>query len=199
MNLKYKLATCITAILLIAANPATAQTPTTQKNATTYGLLKAAATFGGDDLIDVQFRNAPDETIEAGGLLLLGLGFAVEPGTSGVGFQASINYHFDSVDASNGDASFERWPVEMLLFFGSQHRIGFGISLHLSPTLEADFETADGKVKFDNALGTVIEYNYKLSPNALIGLRHTNIDYDVKNSNTSVDGSHSGITFSFLF
>ena len=68
-------------------------------------ILNGAFTEGGDDLVKVKFKNAESEKIKAGGLLMLGGGLLLTPGSGAVSLQLTLNYHFDSITAKNGDAT----------------------------------------------------------------------------------------------
>lgn len=165
-------------------------------------VVNGAFTEGGDDLVKVQFRNADSEKIKAGGLLMLGGGMVYTPAGGAVSLRLTINYHFDTITAKNGDASFERFPLEALLFFNAApHRLGVGLSHHLSPEAEFDFDDQSREtVKFDDATGVVVEYGYQVTPQIWLGLRYTTISYDAQDlAREEVDGDHVGLTASFTF
>lgn len=166
------------------------------------GVFSAAVTDGGDDLAKVQFKNADSEKIKAGGLLMVGAGVLVAPSDSPFSYQVTLNYHFDSITAKNGDASFDRMPIEAQVFYNSgKHRFGAGLTHHLSPEVEFDFDDAPREtVEFDDATGAVIEYNYAVSPSIWLGLRYTTIDYSPSDvDGEDVDGDHVGVTLHIPF
>ena len=108
---------------------------------------------------------------------------------------ARWGYHFDSVDGKNGDASFDRTFIDLLGFYHlGAHGFGIGMTHHFSPELELNIDDeADGTIKFDSADGLIVEYNYFVAANYAIGVRYTDIDYDIRGFDDSVDGSHFGI------
>jgi hypothetical protein len=162
-------------------------------------ILNAAVSDGGDDLLKVSFRNADSEKIKAGGLLLFGGGVLFTPSAGPLSVQLTANYFFDSITAKNGDASFDRLPIELLAFGNfDRHRIGAGATLHLSPELEMDFdETGKLTQKFDDALGFVVQYEYKFSDQVFAGVRFTSIDYTADDVE-DINGDNIGLTISFM-
>ncbi|MBO6753528.1 MULTISPECIES: hypothetical protein [Spongiibacter] len=193
--------TLASAVILPVAAQAQVLSPTSPEPVF-RGIVNAAVTDGGDDLAKVQFKNASSEKIKAGSLLMLGGGVLIQPRGSAFSYQLTANYHFDSITAKNGDASFDRFPLEALVFYNNgQHRFGVGVSHHLSPEVEFDFDDfAKETVEFDDATGFVVEYNYEISERVWLGLRHTSITYEVSDINgAEVDGDHFGLTAHFAF
>ena len=122
----------------------------------------------------------------------------------------TIGYHFDEVSADNGDITFERYPLELIPFYNFRnHRIGAGLSYHLSPELDLK-ELGGSKVEFDDALGWLIEYDYSFSGwrsgGFVLGARYLWIDYQVEKVDDrrvpgcfEFDGNHVGIHVDFMF
>lgn len=191
------LAIAIVIVTALISSFANAATETRKK--TLYGVMHGGITFGGDELLTVQYSGQSDEEIEAGGLLFIGVGFATRPTEDPVSFQLTLNYHTDFTNADNGDASFSRWPVDAIIFFGHQHRVGVGLSYHINPELDVDFDFGSGKVDFDDAVGFLVEYNYQFEERMFMGLRYNAITYEVENTSIEVDGNHLGLVFSLLF
>ena len=71
----------------------------------------------------VSRRRVENGDIKVGGAFLLGLEFLSPDRREAP--QLSTNYHFHSIDAENGEASFERFPFEAMLF-GVRERHRFG-------------------------------------------------------------------------
>lgn len=99
---------------------------------------------------------------------------------------------FDSADAENADATFKRFPLDMLVLSRADNiSFGGGITYHLNPSLNIDGPGFDDSYDFDDALGIKVEANYifpsNTSTNYSVGLEYTNIDYEYRN--VSFDGS----------
>ena len=167
-----------------------------------HWIVTAAITDGGDDLAKVQFKNSNSEKIKAGGLLMAGGGILITPPQSMFSLQFTANYYFDSITAKNGDASFDRYPVELIAFANmGQHRIGLGITEHFSPHADFDFDGfPKSSVDFDDATGYIIQYDYKLFDEMWVGLRYTGITYTVSDMHDQdVDGNNIGLTALYQF
>ncbi|MGB5324502.1 MAG: hypothetical protein WBN40_03635 [Pseudomonadales bacterium] len=168
------------------------------------GLFNAALTFGGERLatvdVDTRYDGFEREDIRAGELFMFGGGLLyIERNFQ---LQGTVNYHVDGIFGDNGDASFTRWPFELLAFTTTPRwRIGGGVSYHVDPEIDIDIDfQAREKVSFKNATGIVIQVDYRLSDNLNIGLRHTAIEYEPdNNSNVEIDGDNTGIAFSVNF
>jgi len=165
-------------------------------------IVTAGYTSGGDDLIDVQYERGGKDKITAGGEILLGVG-VVFLSNENFELQLAANYHFDDVSAENGDASFERYPIDILIFRrADRHRFGGGLTMHLSPSAEIDIDgTGRETVNFETAYGVVLEYDYQVLSKVWLGLRYTHISYAVDSifRNSDIDGSNFGLTVNFRF
>lgn len=165
-------------------------------------ILFAGYTNGGDDLINVEYDDGDRDEVQAGGEALLGGGVVVS-WQNQLELQLTAGYHFDSASADNGDASFDRYPLEALVFRRlGQHRIGGGLTLHLSPTAELDIDGFEKEtVNFDAAPGLVLEYGYGVLDNVWLGARYTYIEYKSEGyfATSRVDGNHLGLMAYFRF
>lgn len=160
-------------------------------------LLTLGITQGGDDLAEVDYEDGPDEKIEAGSGFIVGAGGVIAIGDTNLDAQISLNYHGDSAEADDGEASMERTAMDALLFytFGA-HRLGGGITRHSNVEYDIDVDDViDMKVDFDDAIGLVLEYNYVFNDTFGLGLRYTNVEYEASDFDDSLDGSHFGIIF----
>lgn len=163
-------------------------------------VFTAGYTNGGDDLIKLKYEDGEKEDIQAGGEALLGAGVVISWANSAE-LQLMAGYHFDSASAENGDASFERFPIEALLFRrAGRHRFGGGLTVHLSPSAEIDIDGSEKEtVNFDAAPGFILEYDYSALENLSLGLRYTYIEYKSEGpfNTTRVDGNHFGLMVHF--
>lgn len=176
-------------------------------------LVGFGLTYGGDELAEVELDfdgDSDDEDLRAGELITLAAGAVVYLPLPAWSLQTSIGYHFDEVSADNGDITFERYPLELIPFYNLRnHRIGAGLSYHLSPELDLK-ELGGSKVEFDDALGWLIEYDYSFSGwqsgGFVLGVRYLWIDYKVEKVDDrrvpggfEFDGNHVGVHVDFMF
>ncbi len=153
--------------------------------------------FGGETLVDTG-----DEELKAGSGLLFG-GFVQVPLTSNnaqpVFAKLGMSYMRDSISASDGDASFDKFPIDALVMTQVNNvKFGAGLTYHLNPTYEEDSDYGDYEVEFDNALGFIVEGDLTL-PNSSVefGLRYTKIDYEV--NGIEFDGNGFALTMGSTF
>jgi hypothetical protein len=176
-------------------------------------LVGVGLTYGGDELAEVELDfdgDSDDEDLRAGELITIAAGTVVYLPQAALSLQMTIGYHFDEVSTDNGDITFERYPLELIPFYEfRKHRIGAGLSYHLSPELDLK-ELGGSKVEFDDALGWVMEYDFSFSGwrngGFVIGLRHLWIDYKVEKvdgrrvpGGFEFDGNHVGVHVDYMF
>lgn len=150
---------------------------------------------GGETLAKFEFEDGSTEEIKAGSGLILGMSLQT-PLAPNASFpldgKLSFSYMFDTVDAENGDASFKRFPLDMLLLSRKENiSFGGGLTYHLNPSLSIDAPGLDQSFDFDDALGFKIEANYVFPSSSTtsysLGLEYTEIDYEFRG--VSFDGS----------
>lgn len=139
-------------------------------------VLTGEIAFGGDDLAVV----SGGDDLQAGQLLNLGIGYYFDLNLAKtLLLRAGINYKFDSVDASNGEADFDRWPLDLLVVSRQgSFALGAGITYHLSPTFEATISGSTSRVDFDDSLGFLLQAGYLATPTMELGARVTLIEYE---------------------
>ena len=170
-------------------------------------------THGGDELAEVEVfyddDSHHDEDLRAGELITLAAGIVVYSPLPAWSMQTSIGYHTDEVGDYDDDITFDRYPLELIPFYNfGNHRIGAGLSYHLSPELDLK-EIGGPKVKFDDALGWLVEYDYSFSGwksgGFVLGARYLWIDYEVDKVNSmrasgvEIDGNHVGVHIDYMF
>ncbi len=160
-------------------------------------LLGAGITFGGDDVAKANFTDGSSDKLYAGALIDIKAGGIVSLPSSPYEIQASVGYFFDSIAAENGDASFNRVPIEVLGFYRHEkHRFGLGLSYHTSVNLDLEGPSTDLNLDFKNAAGSVIEYGYEMSDRLVLAVRGVMIDYKLDEAGSisdDVDGNHLGV------
>ena len=169
-------------------------------------------THGGDELAEVEVEydgDNHDEDLRAGELITLAAGIVVYFPLPEWSLQTSIGYHTDAVGDYDDDITFDRYPLELIPFYNFRnHRLGAGLSYHLSPELDLK-EIGGPKVKFDDALGWLVEYDYSFSGwekgGFVVGVRYLWIDYEVdkvnsiRTSGVEIDGNHVGVHVNYMF
>jgi len=169
-------------------------------------------THGGDELAEVEvsyYDDTHDEDLRAGELITIAAGIVIYFPLPSWSLQTSIGYHSDEVGDYDDDIKFDRYPLELIPFYNfGNHRLGAGLSYHLSPELNLK-DIGGPKVEFDDALGWLVEYDYSFSGwengGVVLGIRYLWIDYEVEKvsnvhvSGVEVDGNHVGVHINYMF
>ncbi len=165
--------------------------------------VEAGAHLGGDTLVEVSFTDGSTESLKAGQLISLAVGWHTELSET-LSSRISLGYKFDSITAQNGDIEFTRVPLELLLLTqNGSWLVGGGVTYHMSPKFTADAATIGllGTAKLDDALGFVLAADYNthgiFDREWYIGARITVVDYE--NNLGSVSGSSIGVVIGYLF
>ena len=139
-------------------------------------VLTGEIAFGGDDLVVV---GGGGGDLQAGQLLNLGIGYDFDLNTTKtLRLRTGINYKFDSVDASNGEADFDRWPLDVLVIARQGNfALGAGITYHLSPTFEDNIDGISSRINFEDSLGFLLQAGYMVAERIELGVRATLIEY----------------------
>jgi len=150
-----------------------------QVNAAISGLATLGLDIGGDKIETVNYTNSSSEDINAGALFSIGVGVIFHTQlAAGPETQFTFNWKSDFTTASNGDLSFDRYPIELIQFYRlNKMRAGAGISYHVNPTLNGSGFAAKRQTSYDNALGYVFEMDYDITPTIYLGGRVTIIEY----------------------
>jgi hypothetical protein len=161
-------------------------------------VLTGEIAFGGDDLVIV---TGDGGDLQAGQLLNLGIGYDFDLNAAKtLRLRTGINYKFDSVDADNGEADFDRWPLDVLLISRQGNfSLGAGITYHLSPTFEATISGSSIKIDFDDSLGFLLQAGYMVAERIELGARVTLIEYESDMIADKVDGDSFGFYVSAGF
>jgi len=197
----------------LTSSPASAEESLESKDKQTKSgvefLVAAGLTFGGDDLVEIDVSDGPDEELNAGGLFDLRAGTAYRFEDSPFALQFTFGYHFDSVsgeDEFGGDADFKfsRFSYELLARYHiNKHQLGLGVIQHTGVELELDGLGLKTNIDYDDATGFVAEYAYWVTPKVSAALRYADITYEPSNTLATIgggdarllerDGSHIGI------
>ena len=164
-----------------------------------YWTFSFGLDFGGDTMVTVIYTDGHDNDIKAGELAYFNAGVIIPNGTSDFETQFTIGWKFDKSSADNGDVSFDRFPIEMLEFYKlGRFRFGGGLTYHLNPSLDGDGVASAIEADFDDALGFVLQVDF-LFRQGSVGLKYTDIEYQVEGSEVDVDGNSIGIVFGLRF
>ena len=152
--------------------------------------------FGGDDLVQTTA-----EDLKAGGLLYIGAGILIEPENSNLVYQATLGYKWDTVefDIPAGDSTISSNPLEVTAYVRTDNvRLGGGLAYHMKPEWEFCLVGSGcDTIKFDDAVGFIVEGVWDVSRNVAIGFRFTSIDYEIQG--LTVDANNIGVNFGFVF
>ena len=113
--------------------------------------------------------------------------------------EATISYKVNMVNATNGDVTWSRFPLDVVAFYRvSRARIGGGLMYHMSTDLSGGGVAGNIDAEFWNALGFVLQGDYLFSGSssgsgAFLGLRFTSLKYKEKSTGVSVDGNGNGV------
>ena len=163
--------------------------------------VKAGADFGGDTLVTVVFVDGERESIKANEGFYAGGGVSIRNEAKTLEGEVSIAYKFNAITASNGDVDWTMMPLEALLFYRlPQWRLGGGLTYHMNPKLKGSGVVGGLDVKFDDALGMVLQADYLIGQSMAVGVRYTNVKYEVQGG-TGASAKSGGIggTFSYRF
>lgn len=171
-------------------------------------MVGVGLTVGGENITTAQYTDGSSNNISAGtGLqLMTGVDYRLNQNVS---FEATVGYHVRVALGSNGDASFNRFPIDLLAYYNidPKWRIGAGVEYINHPTLSASGAASYLNEDFKNTTGFILETEYFPMPNWGIKVRAVKETYKPTvpyNSYTgqpqnNVDGSNLGIFSDYYF
>ena len=153
--------------------------------------VELGAESGSKELISTSYG----DSIYSGGGIKLAAGIQNYINADAA-IRLTLGYLGDSVDAVNGRAEMDTLTFDALYLINSgPHSFGIGPTYHMNPSYHDDvagFAPVD--IEFDNAVGLMFQYGYKIIPGIEIGARVTSIEY-VNNTGT-LDASSFGVYLS---
>lgn len=156
--------------------------------------------FGGDTLVDVTYGNGDQADIDAGRGVTFGGGinWTLSQSTT---LQATGAWKFTTIpQATNGDLTWTRLPLELIAYYNSsKHKVGAGISYHISNKLDGSGVASSLTQDFDNELGYVVSYEYLMSSKMSFVARYTMIEYTPTGGGISANGNSVGLGISMYF
>jgi hypothetical protein len=161
-------------------------------------MIKAAADFGGDTLVTVVFTDGSRQSIKANELLSIGGGVSIVNDTGDIETELTLSYKFATVTASNGDVTFSRFPLDALVLYRlPQLRLGGGLTYHLGPKLSGSGVASGLNANFDDALGLLLQADYRVTPKINLGIRYTSLDYKLRVGGASATARSNGVGIVF--
>ncbi|HEV3486372.1 MAG TPA: hypothetical protein VG106_13260 [Vicinamibacterales bacterium] len=165
------------------------------------GMARLGGEVGGEKVLEFQYADGSTPEMTAGGGLLISVGAALEV-FKAVDAQVNAGWKYRTIpEASNQDASWNRFPVEAMLFYRTPLglRLGGGATVHLGNVLEASGDVLNDRVEFKTNPGFLLQAEYVIK-NFSFDVRYTSMKYEVESGGTgTVDASSFGAGFSFLF
>ncbi|WP_431688521.1 hypothetical protein [Hahella sp. NBU794] len=177
------------AVAALSVSCMSVQAEEVQDSRSLYFALTGGFTFGGDEFVQSGTLDGVDE-LEAGGLVNLGVGAYWKSKSQPLAAQVTLNYHFDYADENDVEATFDRMPVEAVLYYTGvdKWRFGAGVRYVASPELTAEYKSNKFTADLDSNIGFVAEAGYFLSSTVILNFRAVAEKYDVESLN--VNGSH---------
>ena len=163
--------------------------------------VKAGYDIGGDKVAEVVFTNGDSESIRANEGFYFGGGASIVTDKGTQEIELSISYKVGSVNGSNGDVELRRFPIEALWFYRLEKvRLGGGLTYHLNPELDGSGVVGGAlDAKFDDALGLVLQGDYRFGDKLTVGLRYTDVQYKVSGTSAKAKANGLGVTFGYRF
>ena len=113
--------------------------------------------------------------------------------------QLSVGIKSDANFGKDYEASWVRYPLNAILFYRQENfRFGIGATAHLFPKYEVSSATVNASNTYEDAIGAILEFDYRINELAHLGLRYTDIDYVRESDGMSFDGSSVGLLIIFL-
>ena len=161
-------------------------------------LFELGVHTGGDELILVDESTMATESTKAGGLYSLALGGTLEF-TDNFEAQFSFGIKSGSNYSSENEASWVRYPLNALIFYHTEDvRLGLGATVHFVPEFKVSGSTKNASSTYKEAIGGLLEIDYRLTGEFYLGLRYTAIQYVRESDNRSFDGSSVGLLLLLL-
>jgi len=171
-------------------------------------MVGVGLTIGGGNVATVQYTDGSTNNISAGtgAQLMTGLDYRLNQSVS---FEATVGYRARFAVGSNGDVSFNRFPIDLLAYYNvdPKWRIGAGVEYINHPSLSGSGEGAQYNEDFKNTTGFILETEYFPMPNFGVKIRAVKETYKPVNTynpytganQTNTDGSNIGIFSDYYF
>jgi len=164
-------------------------------------MIKVGVDTGGDVLITQVFPDGEVETIKGNQGFYAGGGVSVINFYKDLELEVSLTFKYTTAYGSNGQVDWTRYPLDVLVFHRwARWRAGGGLTYHFGPRLKGEGDAAGVNIRFDNALGFVLQADYRITDYFTAGVRYTAIEYETSASPaTTTKSSGIGITLGMTF
>jgi outer membrane protein W len=171
-------------------------------------MVGVGLTVGGENVATAQYTDGSSNNISAGtgAQLMTGLDYRLNQSVS---FEATVGYRVRVALGSNGNASFNRFPIDLLAYYNvdPNWRLGGGVEYINHPTLSASGAIAGLNEDFKNTTGLVLEAEYFPMPNLGVKFRAVKETYKPVNpyntytgkQQNNVDGSNFEVLSDYYF
>lgn len=161
-------------------------------------LFEIGVHTGGDEITLVDDSNAVIESTKAGSLYSLELGGTIAV-TDNTEAQISFGIKSDANYSKDNEASWVRYPLNGMYFYHTEKfRLGLGATVHFTPKYKVSGTTKNASSTYKNAIGGLLEVDYRLSEQVHMGLRYTNIQYVREDDDRRFDGNSIGLMLLLL-
>ena len=164
-------------------------------------LVKAGVDVGGDTMVTAVFSDGFTEEVRANDGFYIGGGAVIIDNARNMEYHLTLAYKFASIDGTDGDIEWSRIPLEALAFYRfSRVRLGGGLTYHINPRLEGGGSAGGLDVDFKNALGVVLQADWRVNQMIGVGARYTILEYDAEGAFFgSAKSNGVGVTLSINF
>lgn len=157
---------------------------------------------GGDHLFYGKYTDGTKIDITAGGTLALNFGLYRNIG-SAFDLQTTLGIHTAGTLGANGNASFTRFPLEVMGFYplNDEYRLGAGVRKSLAAKLgTSGVATYQPSAEFNASVGRVIELQYllgktnkKSTAKTAVNFRYAKETFTEKTEGIKIKGDHIGV------
>ena len=157
---------------------------------------------GGDRLFTGKYTDGTKIDITAGGTLALNFGLYRNIG-SAFDLQTTLGIHTAGTLGTNGNASFTRFPLEVMGFYqlNDYYRLGAGARKSLGAKLSTSgVATYQPSLEFNASVGSVVELQYligkktrKSKAQTAVNFRYVKETFTEKTEGIKVKGDHIGV------
>lgn len=156
-------------------------------------LIEAGIHLGGDELIIEDYSNGGKDSSKAGNLFSFAMG-GTKSFSDNIDVQLSLGIKSDIINSENPEVTWVRYPLNAMVFYRTKaYRIGLGITDHLSPKLNGNGVASNISESYHDAIGALFEVDVKINDTFLWGLRFTNIKYESRRRDRSLNGNSLGL------
>ncbi len=153
---------------------------------------------GEGEISLVDNSNAVVASTKAGRLYSFSIGGTIEH-TDNLETQLSFGIKSDGQFSTDSETSWVRYPFNAIVFYRKQNfRIGLGATAHLFSKYETSGPAVNASNTYEDAIGAIVEFDYRINEQFHLGLRYTDINYVRENDSKRFDGSSIGIMLILL-